>query len=999
MRIFALLPPRTSYTSGFSYACQRCLYYICEACYSQKVETELAPAIARLEANLAAVAQRYNCPRDPTHRVSAYDRTVDDCSRCGRLRENEGGVHCASGCSGTDVCAHCLIAEAEKAVRSSDDRQRFVGMRCTKHDKQVVTARLSGLKLFFDFNCLLCRNSKHIENGQLEDLAEDDEDPNPPPVCEGDEVVVCPNPRCRLALCMECARWLENQRRLASSAGVLSETLPGYTLDLMIEHTRKPFRCNVCDEYHEPPSRPDRLLVYLQDPRACFSLCLGCAGSNSLGDKGVVAEMKRHAGGHMFGKDTDDDRQEFDNYRKWKRFALKQQEIYEKNLPTRSIMATPELNLSPEAFHELELKVHMCDDMPVPIIFEVEVSSADSNSLATIITELIRCSRWPLHTTLKLIEHAKEQAATVPRTSELWKAQASALEEYSVTMLDKLGSHELIEMLVMCPRPRLCAPPKPLLTLAIDADNHPFLSHRSVQMSVLRKWLSPIRLDMDTSPEMFMASRVLFTFISWMILFANWVSCGALGGHLKTKQERQSHPILAHITRPDETHVAKEDFFMFSPKTSFQMYSLSYLLFAVLVSYTSLVSCREEFTWNEILIAIWVAALIRVEVYQLSSIFLDYFRSFWNVFDILLLLAYVAALGVKLAIKSTPNGSYKERVLMETHECVLSVAVFMTYMHGLYVCRPNAHLGPILISFGNMIGNVLIWISIAITVIVAITLALLKLYIGVGVVAALGSNSSSGSSAVSVGSSAAAVGSSVTESSSDVPAVGTAVGANFATVFTSLVWGMTNMPPLDGSSYEDVNEELLTPGRRVFSQIIVTIFMILVTIVLINLLVAVMNTTYSKVTNAGTEEHKVSFVSVVEEFAVTPPLPPPLNLAMLVVAVLLKATYTVAARLARLCGDTRCTCCTPKFLQPRDKLSPWAPMPVLNGVRMHTTHYMHLKRLDMAMTAEASVEGRLRSWLNAPKEEPPAQVSCDLDELSGIASRLAGNAPPTEETQ
>eukprot|EP00727_Mastigamoeba_balamuthi_P004280 m51a1_g1385 hypothetical protein (801) ;mRNA; r:455928-459081 len=787
-----------------------------------------------------------------------YECGTEECSKCRKQRESEGGVCCASGCPGTSVCAHCILTEAERAVRTSYNSQRFLGMRCVKHEKQVVTARLAGLKLFFDFRCLLCRNSRRTAIGQYEDLAEDDEVPVSLPTSEGDEVVVCPNPRCRLALCIECARWLQNQRTVASSAGVLSETLPGYTLDLSLEHTRKPFRCNVCGEYHDPPRRPDRLLVFLHDLQAGR-----CASNNSLGTPSIVDEMKRHAGVLMLGCDTGDGEHRFGAFHRWKKFAIKQQGKYEKNLPTRSIMETAELSLTPRAFHELELKVHT-----------------------------------------------------------------------------------------------------PLITLAIDADCHPFLSHRSVQVAVMRKWLSPIRLDLDTSPETFLTSR-------------------------------------AHVTRPDKSHTSKEDFFMFSPKTSFQMYSISYLLFTALVSYTSLVSCERGFTWNEILIAIWVAGFIRIEVYQLSTMFLDYFRSFWNVFDILLLLAYVAALGIKLAVRSTTPGEYRERVLLETHECILAVAVFMTYMHGLYVCRPNAHLGPILVSFGSMIGNVLVWFSVAMTVIVAISLAMLKLYVSVSV----GANSSSGSAAAGSSSlpaqSAALSENSSLALSSEASVLGQ-IGANFVTVFTSLVWGMTNMPYFDGTSYADLNQGALTSGRRVFSQIIVTIFMILVTIVLINLLIAVMNTTYSNVTSESAEEHKVSFVGVVEEFAVTPPVPPPLNLVLLLFSALAKAGYAAAARLAGLCCSAGSTLFCPQFLRPRDLLSPWARGPVLSGVQMHTKYYMHLKRLHMAMTAEASVEGKLKQWLNSGSLGVSAEttladeVSGDLDRLNEIATRLTrGRATQT----
>eukprot|EP00727_Mastigamoeba_balamuthi_P013942 m51a1_g9170 hypothetical protein (801) ;mRNA; f:27134-31248 len=103
--------------------------------------------------------------------------------------------------------------------------------------------------------------------------------------------------------------------------------------------------------------------------------------------------------------------------------------------------------------------------------------------------------------------------------------------------------------------------------------------------------------------------------------------------------------------------------------------------------------------------------------------------------------------------------------------------------------------------------------------------------------------------------------------------------------FKSL-WNMFDMDVLTtlmlsviGST--DISTDGISPQRRTFLMILFAVFSILASIVLINLLIAIMNSTYSRIADEADIQYKVHFTGVVLEFAEKPTLPSPLNLVAL----------------------------------------------------------------------------------------------------------------------
>eukprot|EP00727_Mastigamoeba_balamuthi_P014034 m51a1_g9253 hypothetical protein (454) ;mRNA; f:27089-28964 len=364
--LFSIAVPKTStcdncanfYKTEHAYHCSQCLYYLCEECYEEKLNADIAPSLQRLERNLPLIARFYKCRVDSGHAMSPFFRPQppksqsqlciaqeivpmpapgtaasaadrDDspmpigaaaaaaaaavatfsyvCTRCNKQRKDMGGLRCASGCPGTEICAQCLCLEAEAETRAVAPDGRFCGIKCTKHRRLVGCSQVEGKKLFFDFKCLLCpyrqraqqpatpskhplrlitlhskheskkRRSEFSKKHTRQDSVNVQGQMQNKVLTEGEVVVLCPQPRCRLALCLDCAQFVERQRIAAREADILGQDLPGCHLSLSIEHSREPYRCSVCDIYKVPDETSNRPLVWLSDPKSCFSLCIQCA--------------------------------------------------------------------------------------------------------------------------------------------------------------------------------------------------------------------------------------------------------------------------------------------------------------------------------------------------------------------------------------------------------------------------------------------------------------------------------------------------------------------------------------------------------------------------------------------------------------------------------------------------------------------------------------------------------------------------------------------------
>eukprot|EP00727_Mastigamoeba_balamuthi_P014033 m51a1_g9252 hypothetical protein (1195) ;mRNA; r:21772-26772 len=975
---FNVIAPGAQYV-----VCKNCLSVLCSNCCDEKLNLELRPVLQRMTKRLDHLCSSGNLRCPEMHRMVPLVHREDPEERCTRCQRRVAppGAKCPD-CAAYVRCVRCLFEEQEEAVRSGaaaadypkpsgEIVRRYQGIKCNRHKRKAMVTTL-GNRQHLGIECILCGEN-------VGDCAG-----------EGKVVVMCPMSRCKVVLCNICADFVVRQRLLAQKHN--PSTLPACSVDLSLEVGRYPFRCNMCEQYYTPDETEGMEkvpLVWLSDHKTVFSMCLPCAArgaleppsqelpppptesqlaslgasKNSSSTSIAMKSMKESTSELIFQSmqqgfhtasqpallllQTLRKKKTKEEFKKWEDFALKQERKFERGLHTVSIIDTPLLKKSKEAWQELEEAVHLSQEMPVPIVYEIEVAISaheESQGLDPFLRLLIQNCKWPIHTTLRLIKLANTYARKYVQTEAIWLAQAEYLQELSLQMLEKFDKPEHVRNLVINPRPHGHIP-KPLISLALEADHKKFLAHRYMHAVVLEKWHSPLRTEEGFSSSTFIITKMLLMIVTLVIRLTNKLSFGMLERSLATIQDRHAHPIVAIIlVENDKSMLHLLDYFTVSPKLAYRLMFLSYCVFLVLVSVECGLSSKREFTTLEGWIAVWIVGLTMVELAQLWKRHLDYFESVWNYFDIVHLITYIGAYGVKIAANFMIAGSDELDYLLETYDCMLSIAIVLSYCRCLYMLLPIRAFGPFLVSFGGMMKNVAMFLIFAVMVIFAFSFALTKVFNPTDVEH---DNPDSADVRFEYGSSMWRL-------------------ILFIKILKTFGFGINNMPTLDPKDF--------TAGRYVVGVLFILLFMIVTTIVLINLLIAIMNDTCNDVESELESLDKATFAGVVEEFGESSPIPPPLN----IVAIPIPPVINVFAWALRQVGVmSRCCCCTGIHCGCGalfHEVSPWskpAPGHFCYNVYMHTEFFMKAKRLNRALLAEAAAEKKLSPWLKTLGAEDP----------------------------
>jgi large-conductance mechanosensitive channel len=710
------------------------------------------------------------------------------------------------------------------------------------------------------------------------------------------------------------------------------------------------FLCTVCETYYPPPDEDQDMLVWLCDTKVNFHMCLECCRENKLQKK--LSRAPPQKGDAALPR-----------YVQWRAFSLRQERLYEKDQPVTSITDATALDTSTEAYRELEIKIHTNGEMPRPLLYEVEIALAKQERMMDfdpLIRQLLIESKWPLHTAMRVLKLAKDAKEAYPETAAIWQNQIEHLEAVTVDMIEDFDEQAYIRQLLINPRPSNKTPPKPLLTLALEADHTKFLAHRVVQSVIQQKWESPMRLDEGSTPANFLISRVLLWITMHLIHFANWVSRGRLERSVVTIHDKQKHPIIDQFTHDlDKSAKHTLDFFSVSPKSAFYLNFSLYLVFVGVVSWGASRTALPKFDVADIVITIFIVGFVLQELKQLGKRRWDYFDSMWNYFDIAHLSTYIVVLVIKAVAAGIPSSSHQTN-LLEAYDCFYAVAVFMTFTRGLYVMLPFQKVGPMLVSFGSMLRSVVTFLFLAIIVILAFAFSLQHLFNNANMPYR-------------------------TDEELSQPVTETELtphlrGLLLLRIFITLIYGINNVP--------DLPPEKLTSGRFVIATLFMLGYMVVLTIVLINLLIAIVSRSHSEVMDQADNGHKAHFAGVVDEFTKTPPLPPPLN----ILTELVVPTVGVVARLMR--EGTLCSCCYCNCLSKNcfHDESPWnSPQPGLfcMNVAKHTQYFLNSKRLYKAVFAEAAVRFKLAQWLRVTLTKPDKDDDTLQEEIDEMTGRLA----------
>eukprot|EP01105_Mastigella_eilhardi_P002915 TRINITY_DN1376_c0_g1_i2.p1 TRINITY_DN1376_c0_g1~~TRINITY_DN1376_c0_g1_i2.p1 ORF type:complete len:818 (+),score=257.22 TRINITY_DN1376_c0_g1_i2:72-2456(+) len=234
----------------------------------------------------------------------------------------------------------------------------------------------------------------------------------------------------------------------------------------------------------------------------------------------------------------------------------------------------------------------------------------------------------------------------------------------------------------------------------------------------------------------------------------------------------------------------------------------------------------------------WVTTLAVEELQQCHTAGLKrYVKDKWNWMDILIYVLYLVV--AVLRFVSWGSSSY---TVVEVSNAFVAAAIVLSFARVLNVLLVNTVLGPLQLIITQMLVDVLVFVMVAIVFIVGFAVALTRLYID------------------------------------DDKAH--AEAGTFPHSISTLFWAIFTV-----TSADDIPAD--NNLRNVFGHILMAVFMVVVAIVLINLLIAMMSSTYSRVQESADVEWKYARATFITSYEQLTLMPAPINIVELVVYVVI----------------------------------------------------------------------------------------------------------------
>ncbi|XP_030836430.1 short transient receptor potential channel 4 isoform X1 [Strongylocentrotus purpuratus] len=309
---------------------------------------------------------------------------------------------------------------------------------------------------------------------------------------------------------------------------------------------------------------------------------------------------------------------------------------------------------------------------------------------------------------------------------EEYEKLAENCRVFATQLLDQTrGSHELSTILNRDEDAPSSEEPLSRLRLAIKYKQKAFTAHPNCQQLLAEEWYQGLpgwrRQHWTLKVVISFFVGMSFPLLSFMYLLAP-----------KTK--------LGRILR--------------LPFIQFICHSASYLIFVVLLLMASLeftnksTSTRVDMrgpppTDVELLIAWWIAGFVWAEIKQLwDAGIIEYLHDWWNLLDFITNSLYITVIGLRVTayvnIHIILNESYGDKDLLRAEwdmwdptllaEAAFAVANVLSMLRLVYLFTANSHLGPLQISLGRMVEDIIKFAFLAILVLFSFAAGLNQLY-------------------------------------------------------------------------------------------------------------------------------------------------------------------------------------------------------------------------------------------------------------------------------
>lgn len=239
----------------------------------------------------------------------------------------------------------------------------------------------------------------------------------------------------------------------------------------------------------------------------------------------------------------------------------------------------------------------------------------------------------------------------------------------------------------------------------------------------------------------------------------------------------------------------------------------------------------------EIAGAAWVIALILAEVRELMQTnWSEYWSSLWNVLD-WIILATFTVVGVLRALVFAEVVVDSEEESLRTANYLLALACGISCLRLLHIMQAHSLFGPLQLIIAGIMKDLALFLVILAMFMIAFSLALTKVY----------------------------------ENSVDPSGP---LGSLSKTIET-LIWALFGLAELDMLEPDrgDFQESAEALGKTLFA-----LYMVVVFILLINLLIAMLSSTYNRISSNADLEWKYARAMLIRSYQEAPIVPAPLNL-------------------------------------------------------------------------------------------------------------------------
>eukprot|EP00039_Didymoeca_costata_P012591 m.182200 g.182200 ORF g.182200 m.182200 type:complete len:776 (-) comp15523_c0_seq17:189-2516(-) len=240
----------------------------------------------------------------------------------------------------------------------------------------------------------------------------------------------------------------------------------------------------------------------------------------------------------------------------------------------------------------------------------------------------------------------------------------------------------------------------------------------------------------------------------------------------------------------------------------------------------------------EMVAAIWVFSLIFSEIREMIQCRWDeYWSSRWNSLDWVILVAFLCVIAIRIVIWQEVVSTDRQMELLHAANGVLALSCGLTTLRLLHIMQANSLLGPLQLIIAGIMKDLAKFLVFLAMFMVAFSLALTKVY----------------------------------ENSTDPSGPLGSVWRTLETLGWAL-FGLVELDMLEPSTGE------FRDSTEAMGKVLFAIYMITVFILLINLLIAMLSSTYNRISSNADIEWKYARAMLIRSYQEAPIVPPPLNL-------------------------------------------------------------------------------------------------------------------------